>query len=181
MRLPEPVKLFVGMLSNDITLFEELAGRLKEEFGHIDLQSPVWSWEHTDYYSKEMGRGLRRKFLFFKELINPGDIVGIKLKSIELERQYLAPGGGRRINLDPGYLNTAKVVLVSTKDFSHRIYLGQGIYGEVTLIYSHGSYRALPYTYPDFRTEAYRELFKRARELLKDARRQAHRPPDDPL
>jgi len=164
---PRPVKLFIGMLSQDISLFETLKKELQNIYASLDLESPVWQWEHTDYYSKEMGEGLKRKFVFFQKLINPEAIAEIKLKTIELEREYLNDKGNRRINLDPGYLDSAKVVLVSTKDYSHRIYLGKGIYGEVTLIYSGKTYQPLPYTYPDFRTQEYFEAFKKARELYK--------------
>ena len=164
---PQPVKLFIGMLSSEISLFDEIRERLKAIFGPIDLESPIWEWRHTDYYSKEMGSVLKRQFIFFRKLINPGVISEIKLKTNELEKQYLNENGGRRINLDPGYLDSARIVLVSTKDFSHRIYLGNGIYGEVTLIYSGNAYQVLPYTFPDFRTQEYQDIFKKAREMYK--------------
>ena len=176
---PQLVKLFIGMLSQEISLFNKLKEDLKEIFGPIDLESPIWEWRHTDYYSKEMGSVLKRQFIFFRKLINPGVISEIKLKTNELEKQYLYPStsplskggqrgvGRRRINLDPGYLDSARIVLVSTKDFSHRIYLGNGIYGEVTLIYSGNAYQVLPYTFPDFRTQEYQDIFKKAREMYK--------------
>jgi hypothetical protein len=129
--------------------------------------SPVWPWEHTKYYQKEMGAGLKRQFIFFQNQIQPEDIVKIKLNTIQLEKQHLNDSGGRRINLDPGYLDTAKIVLVTTKDFSHRIYLGNGIYGEVTLIFSGRDYQVLPCTFPDFRTVEYLDVFKKAREIYK--------------
>lgn len=164
---PRPVKLFVGMLSQDISLFEQAGEMLKNIFGPSDMESPVWPWEHTGYYSKEMGTGLKRKFVFFRDLIQSEIISNIKLKTIELEKQFLNEKGGRRMNLDPGYLDSAKIVLVSTKDFSHRIYLGNGIYGEVTLIYSGKNYQILPFTYPDFRTSEYLDVFREAREKYK--------------
>jgi len=160
-----PVKLFVGMLSRDEFLFNELKGKLKDEFGPLDMESPVWKWEHTNYYRKEMGTGLKRQFFFFQRLINPETISGIKLKTIEIEKQYINNDLSRKVNLDPGYLDSAKVVLVSTKDFSHRICLGKGIYGEVTLFYSKNNYQILPYTYPEFRTTEYFDIFKKARKL----------------
>lgn len=165
--LPRPVKLFIGMLSQDVSLFELLRGRLEELFGPVDLISPVWPWKYTDYYSEEMGTGLKRRFIFFQRLISPDEISAIKLKTVEMERQYLNKTGGRRINLDPGYLDSARIVLVSTKDYSHRVYLGSGIYGEVTLIYADNAYRELPYTYPDFRTSEYLDLFREARRQYK--------------
>lgn len=161
------MKLFVGMLSHDESPLNQIEETLQRIFGRVDMASPVWQWEHTKYYSKEMGPGLKRKFIFFQKLINPEAISGIKQETIELEKQFLNEKGGRRINLDPGYIDAAKVVLVSTKDFSHRIYLGKGIYGEVTLIYSGNNYQILPYTYPDFRTEEYFEIFRKAREIYK--------------
>jgi hypothetical protein len=164
---PHPVKLFIGMLSSDISLIEQFTVTLKNIFGPVDLESPVWPWEHTTYYEREMGAGLKRQFIFFKRLISPEEISGIKLTTIDLENKFLNDTGGRRINLDPGYLDAAKLVLVSTKDYSHRIYLRKGIYGEVTLMYSGKTYQTLPYTFPDFRTEEYLDLFKKAREIFK--------------
>ncbi|MBI4849207.1 MAG: DUF4416 family protein [Nitrospirae bacterium] len=167
LRDPHLVKLFIGMLSRDASLFDQLLEKLLDLFGPSDMESAVWQWRHSAYYEKEMGADLKRKFVFFEKLINPQLISEIKLKTIELEKQYLNESGGREINLDPGYLDSAKIVLVSTKDYSHRLYLGNGIYGEVTLIYSGKSYQVLPYTYPDFRTEEYHDSFKKARELFK--------------
>ena len=167
LRTPHPVTLFIGMLSQDVSLLDQLKDELKNIFGPVDMESHVWEWRHTDYYSKEMGTGLKRQFIFFRNLIDPGTISDIKLKTIESEKKYLNEKGGRRINLDPGYLDSAKIVLVSTKDFSHRIYLGRGIYGEVTLIYSGKDYQILPFTYPDFRTPEYLDVFREAREKYK--------------
>jgi hypothetical protein len=164
---PHPVKLFIGMLSQDMSLIEQLTDSLQNMFGPIDLSSPVLPWEHTKYYEKEMGEGLKRKFIFFEKLVHPGTIADIKLRTMELESRRLKDKGGREINLDPGYLDAAKIVLASTKDFSHRIYLDKGIYGEVTLMYSGKDYQTLPYTFPDYRTKEYWDIFKTARELFK--------------
>ena len=155
------------MLSNDESLFATVKQPLENVFGPCDLDSPLWPWEHTTYYEKEMGAGLQRMFVFFEKLIMPDAIAEIKLKTIDIEKENLYEQGGRKINLDPGYLDAAKIVLASTKDFSHRIYLKDGIYGEVTLTYSGKDYQTLPYTFPDFRTAEYQEVFKQAREIFK--------------
>ncbi len=165
---PHPVKLLIGMLAPDIHLFDELKNLLQTMFGPVDLESPVWKWEHTDYYEKEMGTGLQRIFLFFEKLIEPDEIAAVKVATNTLEERFVDDSGGRRINLDPGYLDAAKLVLASTKDFSHRIYLGKGIYGEVTLFYSGDGYQNLPYTFPDYKTDEYLEVFEKARELFKN-------------
>ena len=164
---PQPVKLFIGMFSPDVHLLKELKDKLQNIYGPSDMESPMLKWSHTGYYLKEMGKGLKKQFIFFQKLINPETIAEIKLKTIELEKQYLNENNGRRINIDPGYLDSARIILVSSKDFSHRICLGKGIYGEVTLIYSGNNYQILPYTYPDFRTQKYWDLFKKARALYK--------------
>jgi hypothetical protein len=165
---PRKVKLFTGMIAGGQTaLFEAVEPELEALFGQIDLVSPVWPWNHTTFYEKELGRGLLRKFVFFKSLIHPQELPAVKLKTTGLERKYLNCEHQRQINLDPGYLNAAKVVLASTKDYSHRLYLGHGIYGEVTLAYSKGAYRPFPYTYPDFRTEEYLTFFEKARGIYK--------------
>lgn len=163
-----PVKLFVGMFSPQRHLFDELTGVLEGIYGPADMESPVWPWEHTDYYTDEMGSGLQRKFIFFQRLIHPRAIADIKRRTVGLETDYLNETGGRKINLDPGYLDSARVALVSTDDYSHRLYLGGGIYGEITLIYSGREYQVLPYTYPDFRNREYHDLFKRARSLYQE-------------
>ncbi|HLC16623.1 MAG TPA: DUF4416 family protein [Thermodesulfovibrionia bacterium] len=165
---PGQVKLFTGMLAAQTTLFEAVEPQLEALFGQIDLVSPVWSWNHTTYYEKELGKGLLRKFVFFKSLIHPQQLPEIKLQTIALENKYLHSEHLRLINLDPGYLNAAKVVLASTKDYSHRLYLSHGIYGEVTLAFSKSAYRPFPYTYPDFRTEEYLAFFEKARGIYKN-------------
>ena len=165
---PSQVKLFIGMLSNEEPLFAAVDDQLRRAFGDIDYESPVWPWEHTKYYLKEMGKGLKRRFVFLKKLVNPVEISDIKVQTNEIENQFLGDDGGRKINLDPGYLDSAKLVLVSTKDFSHRIYLDKGIYGEVTLRYSGDNYQPLPYTFPDYKTDEYLEVFKEARRLFKE-------------
>lgn len=164
-----PVKLFIGMISNRHPLFDEVRQRLVSRFGPIDLESPVYPWTHTTYYEKELGPDLKRRFLFFKEPISPDTLHEIKQFTNELEQQRTrktAEGSLRRINLDPGYIAPSKIVLATTKDYSHRIYLRDGIYAEVTLVYQGKSFVPLPHTYPDFRSEEYIALFNEARKRI---------------
>lgn len=176
--LPLPVKLFVGMIAGDAGLFPLCRERLMTMYGPADLQSDILPWDHSSYYRKEMGTGLCRMFLFFERLFDPGALAGIKLETIRLEGELSrsGPGGARRtVNLDPGYITEAKVVLATTKDFPHRIYIGDRIYAESTLHYSRSERAFIPveHTYPDFRTPYSIELFGRARELLRsDLQRQ---------
>ncbi len=162
-------KLFVGMLSADETLFEQALNRMVERYGPVDLKSSACLWNHTRYYEEELGPDLKRQFLFFQRPIPPEAISDAKRFTHELEVRWSRStdrGPCRRINLDPGYLDSSKLVLATTKDYAHRIYLRDGIYAEVTLVYRDKSFRPLPHTYPDFRSEESIALFNRARGLI---------------
>jgi len=168
-----PVKLFIGMLSSEYSLFNECCDALCHVYGPLDLESELLVWENTDYYKDEMGANLRRKFIYFKTLMDPIALSGIKVFTNSIEDRLSCQRGidkQRRINLDPGYITEAKVVLASTKDYAHRIYIGQNIYAEVTLQYrlKGKSFIAVEHTYPDFRTQDACNLFNKARNLLRE-------------
>ena len=163
-RLPQKVKLFAGMLAATEQLLREGSALLAEAFGPLDYESPLLPFTYTDYYTAELGQPLWRQFVSFARLIDPGELALVKLTTNRLE-QVLAVDGRRRVNIDPGYLSLAKVVLATTKDYSHRIYLGLGIYGEVTLWYRQGSYQPWPWTYPDYRSQQYLDTFNQLRAL----------------
>jgi len=150
---PKPVKLFMALLSRDPEVFPLVEGRLSGVFGPMDSFSATLPWETTDYYEEEMGSGLLRKFVSFAPLISPEKLPETKLKTHGLEQGCLWSEGerkGRKINIDPGYVDVGKVVLASTKDAAHRIYLRSGIYGEATLLFHGGSFHPFDYTYPDY-------------------------------
>ena len=169
-RPAKPVKLFVGMIGQDLKCFEKANPILQESYGPTDFESLPRLWDYTQYYAKEFGVPLFRRFIFFKKLIPPDELWRTKNVTHEIERQLGRMIDGelhRRVNLDPGYLTQAKVVLATTKDFAHRIYLQEGIYAEVTLIYQGKGFQPLPYTYPDYRTKEYLDLFNQVRETYR--------------
>jgi Domain of unknown function (DUF4416) len=173
-RSPLPVKLFIGMISPEPALFNACADVLTAHYGPLDFESDVLPWNRTDYYRSEMGQELLRKFLFFSQLMDPGALPSIKHFTNSLERTYVVPAGlevHRKINLDPGYVTEAKVVLATAKDFAHRIYIGEDIYAEVTLRYNtkERSFAPHEYTYPDYGSQTYLALFNRVRENLRTA------------
>ena len=133
-RKPELVKLFTGIIAESNKLIDNLTQKLAEQWGEIDVESKSIRFDFTSYYENEMGKNLVRKWIGFNKLINPGELAEIKTQTNNIEREN-AVAEKRRINIDPGYLALSKVVLASTKDFSHRIYLGKGIYPEITLLY----------------------------------------------
>jgi len=152
-RDPKPAKYFVGLLSGDSDLLDSVEEDLTAMLGAIDDRSETLPWNLSTFYQDEMGTGLLRRFVSFRPLVSPGGLADIKLQTHEVEIRYktsTAQGGGRRINIDPGYLDSGKIVLASTKDAGHRIYLKSGIYAETTLLYYHGAFQATPRTYPDY-------------------------------
>ncbi len=169
----EPVKLFVGMLSAYPGAFAEAEARLSHVLGPVDERSDVFAHEFTEYYRDEMGQPLVRYFVSFADLVAPERLIAIKRLANEIEAD-IASGGEwpvvRPVNLDPGYVAPSKLVLASTKDFAHRIYLGEGIYAEVTLRYTRGSWTDLPWTFPDYRTQDYHGFFTRVRARLMEQR-----------
>ena len=150
---PKPAKYLVGLLSSDIELLNRLETDLTVIFGAIDSRSETLPWNVSRFYEEEMGAGLLRRFVSFAPLDSPGNLAELKLKTQLVEDRYRRSGGagnGRRVNIDPGYIEVGKLVLASTKNAKHRIYLNSGIYGETTLLYYDGSFQACPHTYPDY-------------------------------
>ena len=163
-REPLPVKLVASMFAGQRELLEEAKARLSEEFGPIDYESELLPFDHTTYYAAEFGKGLVRQFVTFENLIDPGRLAEIKRLTNALEMEW-ARAGKRRINIDPGYVSHSKLVLATTKNYAHRIYLGKGIYAEVTLHYRDGTFRPWPWTYPDYASPPLIAIFNRIRQL----------------
>jgi hypothetical protein len=162
---PDPVLLFVGTLYRDEEYLSRAKERLYGLFGESVFESPPLPWEYSDYYKGELGTPIQRTFIFFRNTINPDALCDIKLKTNEMEED-LSTGGKRNINLDPGYLTPYHVVLASTKNYSHRVYLGKGIYAEVTLLYKNNRYRPHLFTYRDYASDEYVEIFAKARKFF---------------
>jgi hypothetical protein len=185
---PEPVKLFVGMLSAYPEALAAAESALVEAFGPIDLRSERMPHEFTEYYRDVMGGPLVRYFVSMDRLVPPGDLARIKRLTNDFEARIAAAGPAagvvegsaelsspwpvaRPVNLDPGYIAPSKLVLASAKDFSHRIYLESGIYGEITLLYKRGQWKTQEWTFPDYRTESYHRFFDQVRARLMEQRR----------
>jgi hypothetical protein len=138
---PKPAKLVIGIITTELKIAENLVT--------IDLVSPWMHFNYTTYYEPEMGSPLFRRVFAFKPLISQGDLAVFKLATNQMEHQY-SQKGQRRVNIDPGYMLRERFVLASGKNFSHRVYIGSGIYADLTLIYQKGSFQKLPWTYPDY-------------------------------
>ncbi len=143
--------------------------RAEGQWGAIELESPRFDFAETQYYDDTMGPGLKKVFFAFQRPFDPADLVNVKLLTNAWEDEYAALARHpepRPLNLDPGYITLGKLILASTKDFAHRIYLNRGIYAEVTLFYKHHRWQHHDCTFADYRREDYQRFFSLCRETL---------------
>jgi hypothetical protein len=163
-----PEKLVIGVLSSLPSSWEDVFSDLERLFGPSDYRSAGIPFTFTRYYDAEMGVPIERRFYSCRDLVDPERLADVKLRTNALEDGY-RQAARRRVNLDPGLLSLSRVALATTKEAAHRIPLRRGIYAEVTLIFEKGGFRPLPWTYPDYRTDRYREIFREIRALYKAA------------
>lgn len=165
-RKAEDVKLISSLFSSKGSLIDDVIRELEEMFGPADWISPRLLFDRTKYYATEMGWPLHRRFISFKSLIRPDEIVEIKLATNKVEARY-SQDGKRRINIDPGYISLERLVLATGKNYTHRIYLSKGIYADLTLIFHRGSFRTLDWTYRDYADPKVTDYFSDVRERYK--------------
>jgi hypothetical protein len=168
--LPKKVKLFCGIISADEEIKQKSFLLLKEKFGQIDFISEIMPFDFSNYYNPEMGNNLKRFWISFGRLISRAELAEIKVFTNSIEDGF-AIDSKRQINIDPGYITPANVILATTKDYSHRIYLDKGIYGEITTIYQKNGYIKLPWSYPDYLSSvAVDFLLKSRADLMRQLR-----------
>ncbi len=148
-REPSKVRLIYSIMGIDEAAVDRAFAVLANHFGPACAQSRTIPFDRTDYYEPEMGGGLVRRFVAFRKLISMERLPGIKLWSNEIEKQA-AVESRRTINLDPGYISAERLVLATGKNFTHRIYLGSGIFADLTLMFHKKSFRTFEWTYPDY-------------------------------
>ena len=146
---PKSAKLVVGFFLHEKALAEPIVRELKVRLGPVDMVSGWLNFDFTSYYAKEMGGPLYRRIVVFKHLVEQTRLPWIKCTTNDLEKQY-ETNGCRRVNIDPGYLLAERFVLATGKNFTHRIYIGENIYADLTLMFQKGAFRKLPWTYPDY-------------------------------
>jgi hypothetical protein len=170
LQIPKPVLLIVAVSSRYESALSWSNQNLPAEFGPVLLHSPAFPFRETEYYKATMGTELMKQFLAFERFVDPASLPAIKRRTNELEESYRLQSvhpEPRPLNLDPGYISEAKLVLASTKDHAHRVYLGDGIFAEVTLHLHQKHWQAWPWTYPDYRRADYQEFFSECRRQLR--------------
>ena len=161
---PNPVKLVVGLIFKEEPALNKAELILKNKFGSFDYESIILPFNFTDYYEAEFGQGLKKKFLSFSKLIHPQELAKIKLFTNKIENK-LSRNGLRLVNIDPGYLDSAKYILATTKDYIHRIYLDKGIFAEITLYFRNNAFLPGEWTYRDYKTKEYADILINIREI----------------
>jgi len=167
--LHSPALLLLAAFSHYDEALQWGKQRAEEQWGAIELESPRFDFAETQYYDNTMGPGLKKVFFAFQRPFDPADLVDVKLLTNTWEDEYAAlarHSEQRPLNLDPGYITLGKLILASTKDFAHRIYLNRGIYAEVTLYYKHHRWQHHDCTFADYRREDYQRFFSLCRERL---------------
>jgi hypothetical protein len=162
----KPEKLIIPILISRPQMRTPLIQELQRCYGAIDYTSRDLPFVHTHYYDEEMGTPISRFFVSFLRLIDPGTLAQIKNETNELEKRFYQ-AGKRTVNIDPGLLSLSRFILASSKDGSHRVPLCEGVFAEITLVYERGGYRALPWTYPDYRSSEYLDILAEIRKLYK--------------
>lgn len=165
-----PALLLLAVFSRHEDALAWAKAKAEAAWGKVALASAAFDFTETDYYRSTMGDGLKKQFFVFEQLIDPERLVDLKLQTNGWEAEYAAQRRheeSRPLNLDPGYITLAKLVLASTKDHWHRLYLGRGIYGELTLHFRGGRWQTNPWTYPDYCREDFQQFFTECRNYLK--------------
>ena len=159
-------KAVLGVLFQKEEYYQELQHHLETVGVEIEFESESLRFDSTDYYEKEMGTELRRIFLSLKGIFPVEESVFFKIETTEWEHRW-RESGMRSLNLDPGYLDLHKLVLLSAKEGPQKIYLGQGVWADLSLLRKSGQFDTLPWTFPDLRDRRYHSFFEKVRDAFK--------------
>ncbi len=169
LREPLPALAVLSVLSADWgPLWPDIRDELAPVFGECDFVSDLLDFSHTTYYDQELGAPLKRRILAFRDLVPQERLAGLKLATVRIEQAHARPDGSRQVNLDPGLLTQERLVLASSKNFPHRVYLGKGIYADLTLVYTRSGWSNQPWTFPDYATPQMHGLFEVLRQSYRE-------------
>lgn len=165
-RIPDPARLIVSVLASDPVHLGHARQQLIERLGPLEEEIGPLPFDFTSYYDRELGKGVKRWLWVFSDLVDGSCLLRIKLLVNELEQTH-SEAGCRTFNLDPGLMTLGNFVLATGKNNAHRIYLGEGIFADLTLIYRSGTYRPLEWTYPDYADSQLIDILNTLRENYK--------------
>ncbi|MDZ7761952.1 MAG: DUF4416 family protein [Desulfovermiculus sp.] len=167
-QVPPPAQLVVSVLSSRLLqIWPEVERALQAKWGQLDFVSEPFPFTQTHYYDQELGTPIMRRLISFQQLMEQDRLPDIKLATNALEDTWRDDAGCRQVNLDPGLLCLERLILGTGKNFTHRVYLGQGIFADLTLVYQKGGWQSLPWTFPDYAGEHIQDLLTRMRVSYK--------------
>ncbi len=161
---PGPVKLIAGLMWNTEATLEEILEKLSV-FGVVESRTETFDFNFTEYYLSESGSNLKKIYLTFRDLVGIDDIPELKLKANVFEEANYTREGKRFVNFDPGYISEAKLVMATTKNLPHRVYIGQNLFADLQLIYKKPTFRTIPWTFADIKQEAVIAFFNGVRDV----------------
>jgi hypothetical protein len=164
-----PCLQIIAAFSREESVLEWLWKRVVEQRSPIALLSPIYPFVESMYYRSTMGDELKKQFAVLVDWYDPANLSADKLGMDAWERELSGSNSfqvQRPVNIDPGYMSLTKLVLASTKNREHRIYLRDGIYAEVTLAFREQQWQPMPWTYPDYQRPDFRVFFLDARKHL---------------
>jgi hypothetical protein len=167
----KPVLLIAAVTSRYPAALDWTIDKTTAAWGEVSLRSSVFDFTETDFYTESMGTDLKKQFIVFDRLLDPSELPPKKIQSNRWEVEYSEHAQSeeiRPLNIDPGYISEAKLVLATTKDRDHRIYLSDGIFAEVTLHFRAKQWTSSRWTYPDYQRDDFQEFFTKCRNLLRE-------------
>lgn len=165
-QVPKAAMVVLSILTPDRNCLDEAAPEIVRELGSVEEDLGPFDFAFTTYYDAEMGTGIRRWIWAFSDLVDRSELAAIKCLTNRVEQTYSVEGR-RRFNLDPGLLTLANFVLATGKDNAHRIYLREGIFADLTLMYRGKTFRPFEWTYPDYADSQMVDLLNGLREKYK--------------
>jgi len=173
-KVPPPARLLLSVIYRDEGDFEKSLRRISEQVGEVARTSEPFPFDRTEYYKREMGAPLFRRFVLTAGAVSRDVLATAKLATEAIENEF-SVNGKRTVNIDPGLLTDENVVLATGKNYSHRIFLHDGIFADLTLVFEKGEYRPLPWTYPDYASAEIRAFLAGWRREFREERKQALR------
>lgn len=143
--------------------------RVREVWGELISVSAPFAFAESEYYRPTMGAQLIKQFAVLDRSYDPAMLATDKLLTNRWEEEVklaLAADELRPLNIDPGYMTLTKLVLASTKNREHRVYLRDSVYAEVTLGFRDQRWQPMPWTYPDYQRNDFLDYFSEARRVL---------------
>ena len=142
--------LFMAIMYSSEDVFTKTKNDLISKYGEVKAEGSSYAFSFTDYYEKEMGSNLKKKFLIFNKEISKQDLIDIKLFITEIEEKY-SINNKRTINIDPGYLSSKEFVLATFKQRSFKEKIHDKVWLHKVLEFDGNNIKHFFHTFADYK------------------------------